>query len=91
MTMPERLVEGNGGLLGLTVSGSLGQFDKLNAITNNYKQRDNAANMLSSWDRDCVINFEVAQIKFSAKHVCIDPLRMLAGLMLMRVACGPNL
>lgn len=29
----------------LRVSRSLGQFDKLSAITNNYKQRDNVANM----------------------------------------------
>lgn len=33
------------GVRGLRVSRSLGQFDKLSAITNNYKQRDNVANM----------------------------------------------
>lgn len=47
MTMTERLLARNG-VLGLRVLRSLGQFDKLNAITNNYKQRDNAANMLGS-------------------------------------------
>lgn len=41
MTMTERLLALNG-VLGLRVLRSLGQFDKLNAITNNYKQRDNA-------------------------------------------------